>query len=694
MDHDSTPASVTDFPYPPLPLEDAIRILTIEPGDFDDEITSTLTPVTFGARPKYTALSYTWGDSYPDTAALPTAPDRGSSTQQSASSYIPEPPSKASNLKIHDNADFIIVNNYRFPVRHNLSLALRHLRSPIYPLLLWVDAICINQKNTKELNVHVAKMSFIYRRAFMVVAWLGVREYKACLDIFRFMRREWGSGQTQHLAEYVGGSTRIRFSYEPDEGTFARIATSSYWTRLWIVQEVCLPQQLVFVLGSKIWTCEDLRRWKTLEAAKTNPSRSKDDQCLGMGLENMIRLLDARESKHTEDMSLGNLLETFSKAACSEIRDRIYGLLGLANDVTPYSSADGDIDPIDKLIEFLGSQDEPLPAPPRGRGRFKVDYSQSFYEVWAEVLKYVYFRAKWVGGKHARQVLDATLDLDLLIGGDTLIEQERHLNIVRTSGVVQEALKQMIEEERIKSNGVKTIYQNLVIRALGYISGEVLEIGPMYTDLISSSRSEEEWLSCFEHYYSNPDDLEVLRRTDERYMTKILGYGDKELSRIRGIKNPRVIAWGFTEQRPQCSNSIYAAEYEKIWEDGERKQNHATEQMMCLCTGHQIGIVPSTAKRGDVLIRFFDCSAAIIMRPRTENQQTSFMLVGRADAAEVAYRNTAEETTPRRDVHAMNGLSGNLSPNYAKGSQAPGAVYVDLDLDTLQLITASVATGK
>lgn len=413
MDHGSTLASGTEFPYPPLPSkEDAIRILTIEPGDFDDQINSTLTPVTFGARPKYMALSYTWGNPYPDNP---------------------------------EETDVIFVNTHYFSVRPNLSLALRHLRSPKYPLAIWVDAICINQKNTKELNEHVAMMSFIYRRAFMVVAWLGIRKQ---FGSFQFMRREWESGQTQHLAEYVDSSKRMSFSYEPDPYAFWGIPASSYWSRLWIVQEACLPHQLAFAFGSKIWDYEDLCRWQTLEAEKTKLSRSEDDLHLRTGLKSMIHLLDARDSRHTEDMALVNLLERFSEAACSEIRDKIYGLLGLANDVTPYSSANEDVD-----AESLTPWAELVHRPPGGRGMFKVDYSQSLYEVWAEVVKHVYFRAKSVGGKHTGQVPDAT-SLST-IGMDALITQEWHLDVVRTSGLVQEVLEQRVEEDRERPSGFK-----------------------------------------------------------------------------------------------------------------------------------------------------------------------------------------------------------------------------------------------
>lgn len=62
------------FHYSKLqPGQDAIRILTIEPGAFLDALVCSLKPVAFNANPRYAALSYTWKDAYPDNANIPTS---------------------------------------------------------------------------------------------------------------------------------------------------------------------------------------------------------------------------------------------------------------------------------------------------------------------------------------------------------------------------------------------------------------------------------------------------------------------------------------------------------------------------------------------------------------------------------------------------------------------------------------------
>ena len=55
----------------------------------------------------------------------------------------------------------------------NLGSALRHLRNEKRPRSLWIDAICINQKDLEERGSHVSVMAGIYRCAELVLIWLG-----------------------------------------------------------------------------------------------------------------------------------------------------------------------------------------------------------------------------------------------------------------------------------------------------------------------------------------------------------------------------------------------------------------------------------------------------------------------------------------------------------------------------------------
>jgi hypothetical protein len=127
---------------------------------------------------------------------------------------------------------------------------------------LWVDAVCINQEDRHECNSQVALMSFIYTRAQMVVAWLGmaVPSAKAGLIAPEYD----GYGRSHLLAESLSGDQEMRYSPSAGSELAFRIAKSAYWTRLWVVQEVCLAYDIVFVYGEKVWNWNQSKWWSEL----------------------------------------------------------------------------------------------------------------------------------------------------------------------------------------------------------------------------------------------------------------------------------------------------------------------------------------------------------------------------------------------------------------------------------------------
>jgi hypothetical protein len=136
----------TVFTYDDLdPDSNQIRLLRILPpkqkpreGRREDsqEVRCEIFHANLDEHPSYKALSYTWGDE--------TAPDYP-----------------------------IYINGRHFEVRENLFHALHRFRSDGVALVIWTDAICINQTNNQERNYQVARMTMIYEQATEVVVWLG-----------------------------------------------------------------------------------------------------------------------------------------------------------------------------------------------------------------------------------------------------------------------------------------------------------------------------------------------------------------------------------------------------------------------------------------------------------------------------------------------------------------------------------------
>lgn len=127
---------VSSFPYRPLdPARNEVRLLQIQPAnDLSSELVCNLTHHPLGDSLEYEALSYTW---------------QGDASRQ------------------------ILLDGHPFFVSENLEGALLTLRDREVVTTVWVDAICMDQNNKKELSAEVPKMLSVYQTARRVVVWLG-----------------------------------------------------------------------------------------------------------------------------------------------------------------------------------------------------------------------------------------------------------------------------------------------------------------------------------------------------------------------------------------------------------------------------------------------------------------------------------------------------------------------------------------
>ncbi|KAL9046739.1 MAG: hypothetical protein Q9214_000504 [Letrouitia sp. 1 TL-2023] len=128
-------------------LDGQFRLLTLLPGEIGSDLYGQLQHASLDAPCMYEALSYTWGDPYPERS------------------------------RFHNNkADCfgaILLDGVHVKIGSNLEAALQSLRERNEPRILWVDAICINQRDTAERNEQVKVMGRIFEGAKRVLAWLG-----------------------------------------------------------------------------------------------------------------------------------------------------------------------------------------------------------------------------------------------------------------------------------------------------------------------------------------------------------------------------------------------------------------------------------------------------------------------------------------------------------------------------------------
>jgi hypothetical protein len=197
--------------------------------------------VSLDESPVYDALSYCWGD-----------------------------PSITSAIR---------VNGQERDVTINLEAALRQFRLQTGDgdgAILWVDAICINQDDKFERAQQVAIMPDVYRSAERVRAWLGDLPFDALYAFRRLLEKaesrtrikqstqsSWTEDEKASALADLDSILRPAESRLEFVRRLAVLSQSSYWTRIWIIQEAALARWFSLHMGDICMDMSDERtgRW-------------------------------------------------------------------------------------------------------------------------------------------------------------------------------------------------------------------------------------------------------------------------------------------------------------------------------------------------------------------------------------------------------------------------------------------------
>jgi hypothetical protein len=273
-----------------------IRIAKLNPGDFSDDIHCTLFKVSLDDNPQYEALSYVWGDT--------------GVTRQ------------------------ISLNGSPYQVTESLEIALRHLRLPSEDRILWVDAICINQRDVPERNVQVRHMGSVYETASKVIAWLGEEsgDSNLAFDAFEALPKgeelHWDPGRNQHFED--------QFLQREYISAMKQILRRPWWHRLWTAQESILGPILEFTCGHRCISAELLfalaNSWFIHKISCCSGYLRKNSGLYGFS-NSMLFIGDlCFDRQEKSEHGLLSLLMSYRSRKCADPRDKIYGLLGLCPD--------------------------------------------------------------------------------------------------------------------------------------------------------------------------------------------------------------------------------------------------------------------------------------------------------------------------------------------------------------------------
>jgi hypothetical protein len=270
------------FTYQSLQEPMDFRLLEILPGERDEGLKCFLTHSSLTSHPDYYAVSYTWGT-----------------------------PGIFQEIELGGMAHAIQANLFDF---------LQQLRVTYTAVVLWVDALCINQDDILEKNIQVPLMGSIYSYAKAVLVWLGPQADGS---------EEYFDSCNQILSQ--SPSLRLSILRNVDSDATAHISAvmkslqrRAYWTRTWIIQEIVLASDIHIFCGDRS------SHWPNFFLAM--PDHDTDNQAVGMknpthpfGKLKKLRTIATR-------LTLRQLLFQCHMSKCFEPRDLIYALLNIVKD--------------------------------------------------------------------------------------------------------------------------------------------------------------------------------------------------------------------------------------------------------------------------------------------------------------------------------------------------------------------------
>jgi hypothetical protein len=266
----------------------------------------------------YTALSYTWG-------------------------------SPIFNQRVRIGKHFITIT-------FGLAAAMQHLRSASQTIFLWIDQICINQRDLKEKETQVPLMGLVYTHATNTLIWLGEDDGADPQLAVQAMQDVHTRLQLSYVKVTTDDFEHLQVPPADDRSWWAvRQLLRRWWfTRTWTIQEACLSRHCYMQCGTTVVSWDSIASWcMTLEDsglldwlmsyAKLDAIYSnmvtKDLSVPPTGGVVINELQKARLNELTSGRgpeglgtnSFLNMLVMVRYAAASDPKDKIYAVLGFAD---------------------------------------------------------------------------------------------------------------------------------------------------------------------------------------------------------------------------------------------------------------------------------------------------------------------------------------------------------------------------
>ena len=287
-----------DYQYHELLVPKGIRLLKLDKSS-GVTVQCSLVPFSLHNIPHYECISYTWGN------ATPT----------------------------HE----IFIDGYSFQTSKTVWLILRAQSSPWRTRYIWIDSICINQKDNQERSSQVAMMREIYHKASKVIVWLGdfveAPQATQLLAELRAAITESGCTAEGVYKRYLHKSRSASWS------SLIKLLKLPWFHRVWVVQEIAFARKLHVLVGGRTF---DWENFLAVIQMFTDPALSlllqEDADFFDLhsaidGMRHVLQMAHFRRiTQRRLSLTLACYLESTSGFMSTDPRDRVFALLGLVDE--------------------------------------------------------------------------------------------------------------------------------------------------------------------------------------------------------------------------------------------------------------------------------------------------------------------------------------------------------------------------
>jgi Heterokaryon incompatibility protein (HET) len=339
-----------EYQYLPLETQDTVRVLVLHPAlNFEDPLQCNVIhskrEYTGYKNESYEVVSYAWESQQPSRI-----------------------------LECQGRVIFITPTVESF---------LRHIRKGHWSIRLWIDAVCLNQKDSVEKGQQIYNIGEIYREARKCLIWLG-EERKHDSELFAFFDLGFHCGAFDDLARessWFGsnyynsrniqggrGAKNVHFDLTTYRGSLVNILAPfrrPWFTRRWILQEVALSKRKVVRCGSVALQWDIFvsgiryleRACSTGDLYDLDGVLSKASVVYSVSQPSTeFETLGPNGSRIWRPRTLLNMLYKFAAFECSDPRDRVFALLGFADDADTFNLAQYYSESAEKLYFAVAAQ--------------------------------------------------------------------------------------------------------------------------------------------------------------------------------------------------------------------------------------------------------------------------------------------------------------------------------------------------